>query len=90
MSLLELLIAAKNSANFHTQKEFLGYIFSARRNSNFHKKKNKSKGGLPKSSFRMSSYFAIVLDLVNFVFIFCTQSQSNVFTITGQKKQTYI
>ena len=34
-------IKLRNEAYFHMQKEFLGYVFSARRNSNF-----RGRGGL--------------------------------------------
>ena len=34
----KLNLKIKNVAYFHMQKEFLGYVFSARRNSNFREK----------------------------------------------------
>ena len=64
------------------QKEYPGYLFSRRRNSNFHEK------GLPKLTFRIGRYFPVILSFVNLFFIFCNQSQ--VFRIIGQKYDRYV
>ena len=63
------------------QKEFLGYLVSARRNSNF------PEMGLPKLTFRICRYFPVILSFPNF-FIFRNQSQ--VLTTTGQKYDRYM
>ena len=53
------------------QKEFLGYVFSARRNSNFREK------GLPKLTLRIGRYFPVILSVANFYYL--SQPKSGVF-----------
>ena len=50
----------KNEAYFHIQKEFLGYVFYARRYWNVR------ENGLPKLSFKMGTYFSVILSFTNF------------------------
>ena len=63
------------------QNEFLVYVVSARRNSDFREKR------LPKLTFRIGRYFAVILSFVNF---FLFRNQSQVFTTTGQKYDRYV
>ena len=77
----KLNIKLKNETYFHMQKEFLGYIVSAWRNSNFREKR------LPKLTFRKGRYFPVIL---SFSIFFIFRKQSQVFTATGQKCDIYM
>ena len=63
-------------------KESLGYVFSARRNSNFR------ENALPKLTFRIDRYIPVILSFDNFFFYF-SQLKSGVTTI-GQKYDRYV